>query len=187
MARKVSDKKIIKMRSIEDRELAQIYEYQNGACKEEIADLIDHEPVWAAMTLEQVKTKIAEMIKRDRTTLSALYSQERKFVGLAFFTSNWDTRSPHIHVLIWPKYRRKGYGKAAAIHMLDNAFGKGPAHTVGGFTADWNVAGIALAHALGFNKTGVMRRLEIRDGKFYDGIFFGILRSEYYKKRGDGL
>ena len=183
MVEKRAGKNPIELRPVEEKELAQIHKYHNGECREELSDFLDSELLWAPMTLEQMKNKIAEMTKRERTVLSALYAQKAEFVGLAFFSAGWDTWSPHIHVIIWPKHRQKGYGRAAAQKLLDNCFGNTIAHSVGAGVSDWCEPGIHLAKSLGFSEVGKMRRTGVREGKFSDSIMFNILRSEYLGKR----
>jgi RimJ/RimL family protein N-acetyltransferase len=177
--------KRIELRSVEDEQVAVIRAHQNGECKGHVSGMLDFDPRWAPMSDEQVKAKLDERRKKDRTALFGIWSKD-EFLGLGLFSADWDTLCPHIHVLIWPEHRRKGYGTEAATHLLESCFNHYWAHVVGCGVPDFDEGGIAFAEKLGFKRQGVERRAGIVDGKFFDDVFLDILRDEFLSARSEG-
>ena len=178
----------VTFRSLESAQLEEIHRRQNGECREEVSDLLDFDPPWAPMSLDQVKAKIDEKRKEERTAMIAVWADSDGFVGMGYHTAAWDTWCPQSYVIIWPEHRRKGYGREAATLLLAACFEGSLARAVACTAPGWNPAGAAFAESLGFKKAGVQRRAGIRDGRFYDSLFFDILRDEYLAlrpQRGD--
>lgn len=175
----------IELRSIEDEQVAVIRTYQNGECKEQISGMLDFDPLWAPMSDEQVKAKLDERRKEDRTALFGIWSED-EFLGLGHFSADWDTLCPNIHVLIWPEHRRKGYGTEAVTLLLDSCFNHYWAHVVGCGVPDFDEVGLAFAEKLGFKRQGVRRRSGVVDGRFFDSVFLDILRDEFLAMRSQG-
>jgi RimJ/RimL family protein N-acetyltransferase len=178
---------LIEFRSIEDSDIDLIHQHQNGGCREEISQMLDFDDIWAPMTKAQIKEKLEEMRKEERTLIFTIWTRkEGQCVGMADYTASWDPWCPHFGVLIWPEFRRKGYGREAAELLLRACYERSPAHNVSGWCAEWNDAGIAFAESMGFTKCGVMRRCAFRNGEFADAIMFDMLRPEYLAKYGGG-
>ncbi|TET91356.1 MAG: N-acetyltransferase [Methanomassiliicoccales archaeon] len=173
----------IELRSIESEHLDEIHRYQNGECKMEISSILNFDPPWAPLSKDQIKAKLDEARKEDRTVLTGIWSDQNEFIGLAFFGAAWDPWNPHIQVLIWPDRRRKGFGAETARLLLEASFNHYLAHVVGCSLPDWNEEGIAFAESLGFQKQGVRRRAGVFDGDFYDLVYLDILRDEYLSVR----
>ena len=168
----------IELRSLEDEDAGVVREYQNGECLLEISELLDSDLPWAPMSKDQVKEKLGEMNKEDRTAISGVWSEEG-LIGLAYFSADWDTLCPFISVIIWPEHRRKGYGTEAAKLLLDLCFNNYFAHVVGSSVPDFSEEGLAFAKSLGFKRQGLRRRAGMFNGRFYDSVFLDVLRSEY--------
>jgi RimJ/RimL family protein N-acetyltransferase len=176
----------VTLRSLEERELATVHRQQNGGCRYEISELLDHDTPWAPMSLDQVREKVANVRGKDRTALVALWAESDECIGLGWSSAEWDPWAPGIHVVIWPEYRRKGYGTEAARLLLDLGFAESPAHSMTAYVPDWCAEGLAFAESLGFRRSGAMRRVGRREGRFFDGEFFDLLRDEYLGPSGDG-
>jgi len=185
MARKKHQSDDLRLRSIGEKEIAMVHQQQNGACRRELSDFFDFDPLWAPMTIEQVKAKITDFSKPDRKVLLGIFSKDNKFIGLGLFGGDWDPWSPFIHLIIWPEYRRKGFGSDAARLLLRLSFDNSLAHVVGCFSPEWNKVSISFIEALGFKRAGVMRRIGLLEDKFFDGFFYDMLREEYNQKWGD--
>ena len=121
----------ISFRSIEQAELEEIHRRQNGAdeCKE-LSGWLDFDLPWAPMSLDQVKGKLDERRKEARTAFMAVYTRSGAFVGVAYYSAEWDPWCPFVNVFIWPEHRRKGYGTEAARMLLAKCFGESVAHVV---------------------------------------------------------
>ena len=169
---------MIEFKSIEEPELIEIHKRQNGECDYELADLLDADPPWAPMTLEQVKEAISKNQKKDRTSVFSIWA-DNSFVGIGAWSSNWDTWGPWNYIFIWPEHRRKGYGAHAARILIDRSFSDSPAHALDTGAPEWNLPAIGFIKSLGFKDAGRMRSSGMKDGKYYDDIIFDMLKSEY--------
>jgi len=178
MKTKGQSSKNLEFLSLEDKDLEKIHKYQNEKLRDELSSFLDFEQPWAPMALGHIKAKIDEIRKEDRTALFGIWSKDNKFVGLSYYSEGWDTWEPNFYVIIWPEYRKKGLGSEAVKLILDFAFDQGIAHVISCYIPEWNEVGIKFIESLGFKRAGVMRRIGIKDGKFYDGVFFDILRDE---------
>lgn len=169
---------MIEFKSIEEPELVEIYKRQNRKCNYDLAALLDNDPPWVPMTLEQVKEAISKNQKKDRTSVFSIWA-DNIFVGIGAWSSNWDTWGPWAYIVIWPEHRRKGYGTEAAMKLLARSFLDSPAHAIDTGTAEWNIPAIGFIKSLGFKEAGRMRISGMKDGKYYDGLIFDILKTEY--------
>ncbi len=187
MRRDLSSDRIL-FRSIEQEQLEEIHRRQNTDSTYDISMELDLDLPWVPATLDQIKTKIEEVQKKDRTSIFAVYSKDDEFIGTAAYGASWDPRNPHIGVIIWPEHRRKGYGTEAAKLLLKATFDDSVAHVVSTGLSEFSDDGIAFAESLGFKNQGAMRRAAVFNGKFIDHIFFDMLREEYnelYPKEGE--
>jgi len=185
LGRELSSERI-EFRSIEDEQVGVIHKHQNGACREEISGLLDFDPPWALMSRDHIKTKLDEDRKEDRSVLTGIWSKDEELVGLGCFSAGWDTLCPHIHVLIWPEHRRKGYGSEAARLLLEASFNHYYARVVGCSVPDFDEGALAFAEDLGFKRQGFRRRAGVVNGRFFDLVSLDILRSEYLTKKSQG-
>ena len=170
---------MIEFKSIEEPEIIEIHKHQNGKCNYELSNVLDNEPAWTPMTLEQVKEAISKNQKKDRTSMFSIWA-DNVFVGMGAWSSNWDTWGPWNYVIIWPEHRRKGHGTEAAKKLLSRSFSDSPAHALDTGTAEWNSPAIAFIKSLGFKEAGKFRLSNIKDGKYYDDLIFDILKTEYF-------
>jgi RimJ/RimL family protein N-acetyltransferase len=179
----------IQFRSIEEDEIKAIHKHQNTDCIFELSGELDLDLPWAPATLDQIKAKLEELQKKERTAISAIYSNEDEFVGIAVLSAEWDTWNPHMGVTIWPEHRRKCFGTEVAKLLLEIAFDTSVAHVVNCGMPDFNKEGLAFAESLGFKNQGAERRAGVMDGKFFDYVLLDMLRDEYlelYPKGGEG-
>ena len=91
----------------------------------------------------------------------------------------WDAFTPWIEVVVRPERRTLGHGTAACQWALRYLFENTPAHVVHASTPDWNHDGVRFAERLGFERAGGLRRVGIRDGRFFDSIEFELLRARW--------
>ena len=176
----------IALRSLEDSDLGEVHRQQNGPCRREVSGMLGFEPPWAPMAVEQVKAKVDEVRKEKRRALFALQAEDGAFVGLGYFSAEWDPWCPDLSVLVWPERRRQGSGSAAARLLLAICFDETPAHVVSAWVPDFELAGIAFAETLGFKRAGVGRRAGMHEGRPFDGVFLDLLRAEYRARKAKG-
>lgn len=175
---------------MDDAQLVEIQRLQNQETKAglpfEISEFIEAQLPWAPLSFAQLKAKVEELQKEDRNAIFGIWSKKNKFVGIGYLSANWDPWDPFLSVLIWPDHRKSGFGSAAARLLLRATFEHSVAHTVECTVPDWNPGGIAFAESLGFKKAGAARRSGVIDGRFYDRLFFDMLRSEYEELKSKG-
>jgi len=180
---------LIELRSVEDAQLAEIHKHHSRELRLELSDFMNLDFPWVPLNQSRIKAKLDEMQKEERTAVFGIWSRNNEFVGLGFFGADWDPWCPYFNIIIWPQYRRKGYGAEAARLLLEAAFNNSIAHVIGCSTPEWNPVGIAFAESLGFKRAGASRRSGFIDGKFFDRFYFDMLRDEYMahhaKKGGD--
>ena len=179
---------ILEYRSIEEPDIELIHKYQNGECRHELSGMLNFGEEWAPKSKAQIKGKIEGIIKEKRTAIFTIWTDEGKCIGMGGYHGRWDPRTPHFGIIIWPEYRRQGYGTRVAEEMLRRCFEDSIAHSVSGYAEDWNLASLAFMEKLGFTKVGIERRSGMRNGKFFDSIFLDMLKKEYlarYSLGGD--
>jgi len=85
-----------------------------------------------------------------------------------------------IGIIIYrPEYWGGGYGTEAFRLFIDYLFTGTPLHRLGISTWSGNIRMIKLAQKLGMKEEACIRQARSLDGKFYDAIKMGILRSEW--------
>lgn len=77
--------------------------------------------------------------------------------------------------------RGKGYGKEALRQLLEYGFEKLDFHRIQLNVLEFNTAAISLYEKAGFKREGVHREFVFRDGKRYDLLLYGLLKSEWKK------
>ena len=177
---------IIRFRSIEQEQIETIHKRQNEDCTEDVSYFLENDQYWTPMSKDQIKTKIEEIQKKDRTSIFAIMSTDDQFIGIAIFGAGWDPWSPYFHVLVWPEHRRKGLGTEAANILLDASFNNYQAHVTCCTLLDINEGGTAFAESLGFKNQGAQRRVGMSKGRYVDSIHFDILKDEYLEIRSNG-
>ncbi len=117
--------------------------------------------------------------------LAVVASGVEKVIGHASCDWGWDPHCPRISLVIAPDYQRQGYGSEVLSLLLCYLFEHTQAHNVTGGMNDWNQAAWAFAQAHGFEESGRMRRVGLREGEFYDWIGVDILRPEWQALKGE--
>ena len=168
----------IVFRSVEDADIAEIHRRQNGDSCAELYEILDNKPCWSPLALAQIKEKISEKLKKPHTAVFSLYCGD-EFIGLGEWSASWDTWSPHSWFMIWPEFRRMGYGTEVARRLLDKTFLENPGHEATAGIPDWNHAATSFLQSLGFEPIGKMRRIDMIEGQYHDLLFFDLLKSEY--------
>jgi len=169
------------LRPVEDADISEIAR-RHSEDPRSLSELMDNKPAWSPLTVAQIKEKIAEEQKKPHTSLFAIYSGET-FIGMGYWSANWDTWSPWSWFIIWPEHRRKGHGTAVAELLLDKTFMENPGHAICAAVPGSDMAAQAFLRKQGFKSAGRMRRTHLVEGAFQDTEFFDILKPEYLKRR----
>lgn len=89
-----------------------------------------------------------------------------------------ETGALEIGIWLLPDYRGRGIGTAAQRQIVDYLFATFPVHRVQAGTEVDNVAEQRALERAGFRREGVARGLFFRDGKWRDGVMYGLLRDD---------
>jgi RimJ/RimL family protein N-acetyltransferase len=79
----------------------------------------------------------------------------------------------------------KGYGKDATRLLVAFAFRELNLYRLSLTVFDYNVRAISLYEGIGFRREGVFREFGNRDGKRYDLVLYGLLRTEWEGHGGE--
>lgn len=107
--------------------------------------------------------------------------EEDELIGFGVIHSiEWINRAGIMSIGIGEaKYRNNGYGTDAIQLILRFAFHELNLNRVGLYVIEYNKRAIHVYEKAGFQHEGRRRSAIYRDGKMYDGILMGILRSEW--------
>lgn len=89
-------------------------------------------------------------------------------------------RSTEIGVDILPGFQGKGYGREAIEWALDYAFRRAGLHRVRIRAFEWNTGAVRLYEKIGFKVEGREREALWHEGRFWDGVEFGMLEQEWW-------
>jgi RimJ/RimL family protein N-acetyltransferase len=122
----------------------------------------------------------AEWAKRDRFVAGVWDNIDGSFIGeLWIEPKNWEVPLFEIGWFIDKGLEGKGLAYESAKLGLSFIFNELKAHKVIAATDDTNTRSFKLAERLGFIKEGHTRESEIRDGKRFGRLLYGILRKEF--------
>ncbi|GGL62023.1 GNAT family N-acetyltransferase [Sporolactobacillus putidus] len=108
---------------------------------------------------------------------------------VAIHSIEWNNRTGLLAIGIGEaKNRHKGYGTDALKVILRYAFHELNLHRVGLDVIEYNTGAIHAYEKAGFVHEGRLRAAVCRDGKYFDRLMMGILRSEWasYVQKIDG-
>jgi RimJ/RimL family protein N-acetyltransferase len=99
-------------------------------------------------------------------------------------------RTSEIGLDILPEYQGRGYGSEAINWALDYAFRRAALHRVSIRAFGWNEGAVRLYGRLGFREEGRERECLWHEGRWWDGVLFGMLEGEWWemerRREGDG-
>jgi RimJ/RimL family protein N-acetyltransferase len=89
-----------------------------------------------------------------------------------------ETGNFEIGIVLLPEYRGRGIGTEAQRQLVDYLFATTPVHRLQAGTEVDNIAEQRALERVGFRREGVARGLYFRDGKWPDGVLYGLLRDD---------
>ena len=106
---------------------------------------------------------------------------------VSFFDINWITRRASISYKINPfeTNRLKGDTKNAVYIAVKYAFDEMGLHRIESVILSFNIMSIKLTESVGFVKEGVFRARILKNGKWCNQVFYGLLEDEF-KRYEDG-
>ncbi|KAF2119322.1 acyl-CoA N-acyltransferase [Lophiotrema nucula] len=128
---------------------------------------------------EDGKKTIKQEVKKEERYGSAIGQITLKALPAAMAHH----RSTEIAIDILPEYQGKGYGSEAITWVLDYAFRRAGLHRVEVRAFAWNEGAVRLYEKLGFAFEGRKREALWHEGKWWDGVEFGMLESEWWDRQ----
>lgn len=105
---------------------------------------------------------------------------EDRYAGQVWIEpKSWDVPSFEIGWFLDQGYQGRGFAAEAVQRSLEFLFSDFMAHKLIAITRDTNVKSIRLIERLGFRREGHLRESGIQDGKRYDLLCYGMLRTEF--------
>jgi RimJ/RimL family protein N-acetyltransferase len=92
-------------------------------------------------------------------------------------------RHAEIGIDLLPQYQGKGYGSEAIRWVLEYAFVRAGLHKVRIRAFEWNVGAMRLYVRLGFKLEGRERESLWHEGRFWDGMEYGMIDREWWEMR----
>lgn len=91
-------------------------------------------------------------------------------------------RSAELAIIIGEKeYWHKGIGYEASRLLISHGFESLNLNRIFCGTTENNIGMQKLAESIGFKREGIARQSMFKDGKYLDGYYYGLVRSEYEK------
>jgi RimJ/RimL family protein N-acetyltransferase len=113
-------------------------------------------------------------------TITYRIEKDGLLIGEAMLKSiRWYNRKAQLSVYLIPEQRGKGLGGQALKILISQAFLEYDLHRVEAEIYEYNVPSLKLVERFGFRQEGRFRDAKYYNGKYFDILFFGLLRSEY--------
>ncbi len=109
--------------------------------------------------------------------------KENQLIGeVSLRNIKWYNRKAELSIFIADKYQGKGYGKNALLGVIKYAFETMNFYRLEAEVLDYNDRAKTMIEKMGFIPEGRLRQAKYYEGKYYDILRYGILKSEYDEK-----
>ncbi len=95
----------------------------------------------------------------------------------------WFNRKAELSIFILKEFRNKGFGKEAISTIIKYAFEKLNLHRLEAEVIEYNEGSKKMVEGFGFILEGRLREAKYSNGKYYDILRYGLLKSEFNKGR----
>jgi RimJ/RimL family protein N-acetyltransferase len=138
-------------------------------------------PLWSAKKFKEIFEKDLENDLPTFLLFSIRTIEDDKLIGfVAFEGINWRNADTFAAIGIGERdYRGKGYGTDAMRLLLRYGFTEMNLHRISLSVFEYNTWAIRSYEKCGFQHEGCEREFILRDGKRWDMLYMGILRSEW--------
>jgi RimJ/RimL family protein N-acetyltransferase len=176
--------KQVVLRGMERDDLKLMHKWMNDG---EVMELARSKPDNIA-PMESIEKEFEQDLKGEnphRRTFIVVEKRTGRPVGWAMLRW-WRTFSTTADlglVIAEKNLRGKGLGTEATRLLVDLAFNQHNMHKAALFTRADNKAAVRAVTKCGFKMEGRHREEIYFDGKYFDGLTFGLLRSEYDRKK----
>lgn len=140
----------------------------------------------APLSRKQVDEIIQKWLEEEKAlNLAVVQRESDTLIGHCQCDWRWDPHSASVAVVISPEHQRQGFGSKVFELLLRYLFKHTPAHNVSVWIADWNHPARQFVARHGLQEIGGMRRVGLRQGRYYDLVVADILRPEWQARYGD--
>lgn len=170
---------IVSLRVIEEKDADTLYE----ALRDTTLRMQAEGGISLPATMETAEDMVLyamEMTKTEKMLWFAVLDNGNRMVGYAIMGYlNEKDGNVQCDVTIFPRYRRKGYGKAAYEILLRYVFYERRLHKANCFVMEGNEVGRTFLSSIGFRLEAHRNEQFYSHGKYYDQYYYGITREEF--------
>jgi RimJ/RimL family protein N-acetyltransferase len=173
--------KLVRLTRIEmDKDPATLAEWSQEAT---LARMLNETPARPLAT-EQIKKRLEKVEKEMDEEKNLFYFHlrpigEEKLVGWGkIYWIVWPSQIANLQMAIGPSEQNKGYGTEAFRLFLRLAFDELNLHRLTVILPEYNINGIKFVKKFGFGEEVRRREVIFRDGRRWDSLHLGLLRSE---------
>lgn len=137
---------------------------------------------------EQIKKRLEKIEKEMDEEKNLFYFHirplgEEKLLGWGkIYWILWSSQVGCLELAIGPSEQNKGYGAEAMSLLLRLAFDELNLHHLTVMLPEYNIQGIKFIESFGFCEEVRRREVIFRDGRRWDSLHFGLLRSDWSVK-----
>jgi len=111
-------------------------------------------------------------------SILAVALEDGTCAGIVSWRPVAETGNFEIGIWVHPEHRGRGIGTEAQRQLVDYLFATTPVHRLQAGTEVDNVAEQRALERVGFQREGIARGFAFRDGRWRDGVFYGLLRHD---------
>jgi RimJ/RimL family protein N-acetyltransferase len=111
-------------------------------------------------------------------SILAVALEDGTLAGVVTWRPVGETGNFEIGIWVHPEHRMCGIGTEAQRQLVDYLFATTPVHRLQAGTEVDNVAEQRALERVGFLREGVARGYAFRDGRWRDGVMYGLLRGD---------
>ena len=176
--------KLVRLTRIEEKDAETLAEWSKEAS---LARMLNQTPA-RPLASEQIKKQLEKQEKEMDESHEAYYFHlrplnEEKLVGWGkIYWILWPSQIANLQLAIGPSEQKQGYGSEALQLFLRLAFDELNLNRLTVILPEYNLDGIKFLKKFGFSEEVRRREVIFRDGRRWDSLHFGLLRSEWSVK-----
>jgi UDP-4-amino-4,6-dideoxy-N-acetyl-beta-L-altrosamine N-acetyltransferase len=168
-----------RLRPIQESDLDTIFEWRNS---DRIRKVSYHDHL---ITKEE-HLNWFKQLQLDGERASFIFEEEGRSVGTVNLVDvDYQNKRCRWGFYLGEDDLKKGTGTEMGKLALDYAFDQLKLEKICAETFDWNEASIAFHLKLGFQREGLLRKHQMKEGRLQDLVVFGLLREAWIKRRKD--
>ena len=171
---------LVRFRPIEKEDLQQLREWRNDP------EIKKFTREYRELSMQNQMQWLESLAKDKNTVMFAVETKKGKLIGVTGLTYiDWKNRGAEVSIYVGDKkYKGRGYGTDALKTLMGYGFRELNMHMLFGEIFEYNKANIGLFEKCGFKREGVLRHRHYRDGKYWNSIFYSILKEEWNPQKG---